>query len=491
MKTDYRNIKNTFFVLIGLAALSGLPSCTKDILDTSPKTDISELTAFSTPEKILAQVNNLYSRLQRAHFYGGRYILFNEQRGDEFSQNSGNAAEGALIWQHTALSTDTFVGNLWSFAYQAINNANIFIDKVQNTTVLDAALRDQYISEAKFIRALSYFVLVQVYARPYASDNGASPGLPLRLTPQTSGGNDDLARSSVAEVYSQVIKDLDEAEAGLPAAYSTAALNASRAHKVTAIALKTRVYLAKADYGRVVAEASKLVPAVAPYAYTAGSLTHRLENNIAAVFSGSYTGNEAIFFLPFNATDSPDSQSALAHNYLGAVIISLNQAGIYANPALSSSASADARRNLITLKNGLNVLSKFPKITTPFTDYIPVIRYAEVLLNYAEAAAETDDLTRAAALLNAVRKRSDAAYSFPDAATSTKGALISTILTERRLELLGEGFRTPDLQRRLQPFPAKTGGIGTVAAVSPTASNYIWPVPADELGTNKLIQPNP
>ncbi|RYE33713.1 MAG: RagB/SusD family nutrient uptake outer membrane protein, partial [Sphingobacteriales bacterium] len=62
--------------------------------------------------------------------------------------------------------------------------------------------------------------------------------------------------------------------------------------------------------------------------------------------------------------------------------------------------------------------------------------------------------------------------------------LINTILTERRIELLGEGFRTFDLQRRLQPLPAKTEGIVNVAEVLPTASNYIWPIPADEQGTN-------
>ncbi len=484
MKTIYQHKKHIAVGLIGGFISLLTPSCTKDILDTEPQTSISELSAYSTPDKVLAQVNNLYYRIQRAQFYGGRYILFNEQRGDEFSQNSGNAAEGALIWQHTALSTDTFVGNLWSLAYQAINNSNIFLDRVGNSTVVSGTLKDQYLAEAKFIRALSYFALVQVYAKPYLTDQGASAGLPLRLTPETSAGNDNLPRSTVAAIYNQIIKDLDEAEAALPTGYSSNALNTSRAHKASAIALKTRVYLAKGDFPKVITEAQKLVPASVPYVYTAGTTTHRLETNIATVFGGSYTGNEAIFFIPFNAQDGPDSQSALAHNYIGAVILSLNSAGIYTNAALSGTASTDARKGLITVKNSLNVLNKFPKSASPFTDYIPVLRYAEVLLNYAEAAAENNDLTTARALLDAVRKRSDASYNFPPAAITLKADLINTILTERRIELLGEGFRTFDLQRRLQPFPAKTGGIGSVAQVLPTASNYIWPIPADEQGTN-------
>ncbi|RZL15570.1 MAG: RagB/SusD family nutrient uptake outer membrane protein, partial [Pedobacter sp.] len=155
MKTIYQHRKHIAVGLIGgIISLLSL-SCTKDILDTEPQTSISELSAYSTPDKVLAQVNNLYYRIQRPNFYGGRYVLFSEQRGEEFSQNSGNAAEGALIWQHTALSTDSFVGDLWSLAYQAINNANIFIDRVGNENVVSGAIKDQYLAEAKFVRALS------------------------------------------------------------------------------------------------------------------------------------------------------------------------------------------------------------------------------------------------------------------------------------------------------------------------------------------------
>ena len=80
-----------------------LGSCRKNILDTQPLTSISEDVAFSTPEKILGQVNNLYSRIQNAGFYGGRQILFNEQRGEEFSQNDPNTSVGAGVWGQNAL----------------------------------------------------------------------------------------------------------------------------------------------------------------------------------------------------------------------------------------------------------------------------------------------------------------------------------------------------------------------------------------------------
>ena len=479
-------IKLVIGTSLSLAIILG--SCKKNLLDTQPKTSISDQVAFSTPEKILAQVNNLYSKMQNAGFYGGRQILFNEQRGEEFSQNDPNSSVGASVWGQNALSNDNLLNNVWTRAYAAINASNILISELTNSTVVSTALRDQYIGEAKFVRAFCYFSLVQTFAQPFAKDNGASAGLPLRLKAETSAGDNDLARSKVAEVYAQIIKDLNEAETGLPESLGTNALNSSRAHKASAIALKTRVYLTKGDYENTLSEAKKIVPDASPYQYVSGTLIHKLETNVSVVYTGSYVGPESVFSIPFNNVDAPDVQSALAASYLGAVVIALNPAGIVSNAALSGAASTDGRKGLIATKSNQKVLAKFPKISVPYTDYIPVIRYAEVLLNYAEAAAESNALVKATALLNAVRKRADPTYVFTPADITGKAALINTILTERRIELLGEGFRTLDLQRRLQTLPSKTGAAGMAPAVAPTANNYIWPLPSDEISTNKLIQ---
>src|SRR5262245_18256881 len=97
-----------FFLVVG---------CTEDILDTEPQTSISESVAFSTPEKILANVYNLYSKVQNQGYYGGRHIIYNEQRGEEFSQNDGNANVGALFWAHNAIGTSQLIGDLWTAAF--------------------------------------------------------------------------------------------------------------------------------------------------------------------------------------------------------------------------------------------------------------------------------------------------------------------------------------------------------------------------------------
>ena len=113
-----------------------------------------------------------------------------------------------------------------------------------------------------------------------------------------------------------------------------------------------------------------------------------------------------------------------------------------------------------------------------------MIRYAEVLLNLAEALARTNGAdTRSIALLNAVRKRAAPAVTL---APATGAALVDAILVERQIELLGEGFRAMDLLRLGLPLPAKPG----VLAVSPSDPQYIWPIPINESVTNTGIQQN-
>lgn len=487
MKTKQHILIKTILLVFFSYLLVG---CNDDYLDTEPKTTVPESEAYSSADKIKAQVNNLYKQLQNQSLYGGRFIIFNEQRADEFAQNDGNAAAGSAVWNNNVASTNEFVNNVWSVAYTAINASNKLIENLNATKLITDAEVKNYIAEAKFVRALCYFSLLQTYAKPYNLDKNAL-GVPLRLTGITTAGNNNIARSTVEEVYSQIITDLNAAEVDLPIHYGTNLLNTSRAKKSTAIALKTRVFLNKNDFENVSIEAAKLVSENAPFQYVSGALLHRLESTIANVFTGSYVGSEAIFSIPFANTtqETPSAQSSLAFNYVKQPIIPLAATGIVSNAVFSS--QTDARTGLIGVSAAnQKVLKKFAISTAPFRDYVPVIRYAEVLLNYAEAEANLNNSSKAIALLQAVRNRSDASYEFPESAINTKEALLQTIATERRIEFLGEGFRLLDLQRNLQTIPAKSGSIGTAPIVLITASNYIWPIPSGEISTNNLMVPN-
>lgn len=488
------------FIYSAVLCLSawGFSSCNRDLLTPIPQTSVADVSAFSTTSRVQTQLLSLYGALKDGNFYGGRAVIYGDIRGEDFINETQNLVTGSDVWAENPTNSTTAVTNLWLYGYLAINKCNLFLDGMAagGSAVVGADAAAQYIAEAKLIRALTYYTMLQYYARPYADGNGAKPGLPLRLTGIKGSGQSNLARSTVADVYAQILKDLNEAETGLPAKYTTDYNNTTRAHKNTAIALKTRVYLSMQNYASVITEANKIVSASAPFS-SPSNVPNALQSDITAVFT-TYTTTESIFSMPMTTTtgDYPGTQNGLAYYYsppaasggVGNGEFSLNANGIIANTGWTAT---DKRRTFIK-QSGTgtavkNWLVKY-KAGSPYTDYVPVIRYSEVLLNLAEAkvrSANTVD-AQAVALLNAVRNRADAATTFTANSFASSTDLINAIMTERRIEFLGEGLRNNDLMRLLQTIPAK----GTALAKAPTENGYIWPISATELALNNLMTDN-
>jgi hypothetical protein len=493
-------IINKYILIFGAGATLSVSSCRRELLTPVPQTSVSDASSFSTASRIQGQLLSLYSAFKGGTFYGGRYVIDGDIRGEDFLNQTSNLITGSDVWALNPTNSATAVLGLWSQAYYTINVCNVFIDGMNagGTAVVGTALGANYIAEAKLIRAVSYYSLLQYYARPYADGNGSKPGLPLRLTGIKAPGLSDLARSTVADVYTQVIKDLNDAETGLPLTYSSAYNNTTRAHRNTAIAFKTRVYLSMQQYANVATEANKIVNATAPFAASTG-VAHSLQANIANVFVSPYTTTESIFSLPMTTTsgDNPGTQNQLAYYYsptsanggVGNGEFALNNLGIIADAGWTAT---DKRRTSFVVQSGSGStlrywLTKY-KTGSPYTDYVPVIRYAEVLLNLAEAKVRTSNTidAQAVALLNAVRNRSDATTTFTVASFATATDLINAILKERRIEFLGEGLRNNDLMRLLQVIPAK----GTAQLKNPSDVGYIWPISATELSLNTLCTDN-
>ncbi|RXK49848.1 RagB/SusD family nutrient uptake outer membrane protein [Aquirufa rosea] len=459
-------------------------SCSKDFLNAVPELDLSDATVFSTPARVLSQVNGLYGSAKSGSLFGGRYLIYNDIRGEEFVNRTTNSVTGYSTYQGNQDPSDTYLAGFWIQGYLTINRANLFLEGLTaNPNAVSSTLAANYRGEAKFIRALTYFSLVQFFAKPYILDKGASPGLPLRLKGETSSSNNNLARSTVAQVYDQILKDLNEAETELPDSYSTALLNTTRAHKNTAIALKTRVLLAKGDYAGVITEANKIVSAAAPFRSTT-RVAHALQADVSAVFKAPYTTTESIFSFPMDATNAPGTQNQLGYYFnAGNVEYYLNtgSTGIYSHPQF---AATDDRKTKLTVAT--TAIARFPSSTkfsgvSPYIDFVPNIRYAEVLLNLAEAEAEAGNLNRAISILNAVHKRSDATYEFTG--LDTKANVVRAILTERRIEFLAEGFRANDVLRRGEPL--NSFGAGTL--IQPSDPRYIYGIPLVETQTNPGI----
>ncbi len=250
------------------------------------------------------------------------------------------------------------------------------------------------------------------------------------------------------------------------------------------------------NYASVITEANKIVSATAPFKSPTG-VANQLQPDITTVFT-AYINPESIFSMPMTTTsgDFPGTQNQLAYYYspttanggVGNAEYSLNPKGIIAEPTWTAT---DKRRSFIkqsgTGATAKNWLIKY-KAASPYTDYVPVIRYAEVLLNLAEAKVRSTNTVdpQAVALLSAVRNRSDAATSYTTASFASATDLANAILLERHIEFLGEGLRNNDLVRLLQTIPAK----GTAPAKAPNESGYIWPISSTELALNNLATDN-
>ena len=479
----------------------GTFSCQTDKLSPVPTTLFSDQVVFSTPARVALQVNNLYAYVKTGGFLGGRFQVYGDIRANDFINRTSNSVTGLGVWNHTETETSqNDVINTWGFAYAAINQINVFLagmDANASKFVAPAFPTDfaasatYYKAEARLLRALSYYSLLQLYARPYADGGGTKPGLPLRLVAETGDINNDLVRSSVVEVYTQILADLNYAEQNLPLTYGAAnsTLNVTRAHRNTAIALKTRVYLSMGRYADVITEANKIVPAIAPFVAPSG-LPNALNASVSAVFATPQETTESILSFPFSSQDTPGTQNQLAYYYLPSTLggngeYGLNAAagGIVSNTGW---AATDSRRTSFVAAVGTEFFLKKYPTGTPYTDKAPVIRYAEVLLNLAEARVRSTSTVdpQALLLLNAVRGRSYAAGVYTGFASAS--AMTDALLLERRIEFLGEGIRNIDLMRLNVTIPGK----GSVPAIEPSNVQYVWPIPSTELATNKLMTRN-
>lgn len=485
-----KNFRIPQFILASFVLL--WTACDKsDKLNPIPSTLISNISAFQTEDRILNQVNGLYASFKGSGFWGSHYIYYSEARAGNFVATHLNPTRGGLSYMMTVDPGTTDVSTVWRQGYQIINGCNVFIEgmEAEGKAVVGDQLGGQYIAEAKFLRGLVYYYLLQMYAEPYQKDNGASPGLPLRLVGNRGLGDYNLKRSTVAEVYAQILTDFNDAQAGLPLQHGTALANTTRAHRNTVLAAKSNVYLAMGKYDDVISVSTDLVPQQAPYVASSG-VAHAMSANPVAVFRPPYTTTESILSMPFSSSDVPGTSLGNAYLPDGTNAVGLGTSGggdfyLLENGVIASAdwKETDKRRQLIFVtasgpNTGRAWSAKYVQ-GSPYTDYVPVIRYAQVLLNLAEALAQKNGVdNRALALLNAVRQRSDETTTLT---ASTKEQLIELILHERNIEFLGEGIRNLDLVQRLQPIPAKAPvGATPIPSVQPGTPNYIWPIPTSE-----------
>jgi hypothetical protein len=500
-------------------------SC-QDLTDLQPADSFSEATAFSSAKRAELAVIGMYNAAQSGSYAGGqvRGYPFGAAAIQQSDMRGEDMVNQALFFAITneATYTPTTLNNVWMWntLFTLINQANITIEGVQKAATDGLITREAalaYEGEAKFLRALANHELLLNFARPFSDNNGSSPGVPIRDFAVNSPATVDKAvatgRNTVAEVYNFILSDLDFAETNLPATRA-GNLRIVRAVKGAAIGLKTRVKLHKQDWAGVISEANKIVSASAPFSSSIGA--YKLTATANGPFANMYS-EEALFSIENNAQDNPGVNGALAA--MGGNPSLGGRGLIVLGPILFNLQDwklEDTRRNLLN-NNGRSYFSaKFSDYTNR-SDNAPILRYAEVLLNLAEAEARVNGATpRAIDLLNSVRGRALPSGTYTSADFATSKDLIAKILVERRIEFAAEGRRWADIHRLALDPDFTTGGIPAkmtfgnatfatynwagnptltknIAAVPYADYKFLWPIPADELARNPTLasQQNP
>lgn len=455
-------------------------SCKKSFVDLVPPTQIITASFYKTKADIDAGVNAAYGSLQPIYF---DMFIFTEVATD--NTFTPPEAIGAGHGDYDVLPvpvTQLHIATIWNKLYTSIARSNIVLDRIDAIS-MDATLKTRYKAELKFIRALAYFNLVRLFG-----------GVPL-ITKEVASVDDlyTYGRETVDNVYTQIIKDLQEADADLPPSY--AGVDVGRVTKYAAKALLGEVYLTKKQYAQAVTKFQEVISASTYSLLPNYTDIFRADNgnNAEVIFSIQYTkggiGEGSPFANRFVPPFSTTTSGILVGQAIGYSQLTPNLANSF-DPADKRKTASVGSLTYYYTKKYLDVPSSDHDADN---DWI-VIRYADVLLMYAEALNETSSLSEAITNLNLVRARAGlppkTIVDVPDQA-----AFRLAVENERRWELSMEGHRWFDLARteRLKPVMDTYYALNDVnrGTATLTLQPYalLFPIPKIEVDKNPTKVP--
>ncbi|PHS68399.1 MAG: RagB/SusD family nutrient uptake outer membrane protein [Flavobacterium sp.] len=385
--------------------------------------------------------------------YGGQTYIASELIG----------SSGELIWNGTfndgqqyidksMLSSNGMVSTLMADNYDVINQVNTVLFGLD--LFEDQDRRKRVEGEAKFLRGLEHFDLVRFFGKQYQSGGGNSQlGVSILLT-TTLNEIVENPRSSVEEVYNQVINDLNDAVSLLPNS------NGVFADKYAAKALLARVYLQQQKYSSARDAANEVIQ----------NSGHSLTADFDAAFNNDTDSSEDIFAIQVTLQ--------AGSNTMNTFWATQANGGRPGNPDIaisddfiSSYDANDDRGNYFYTGNGGNATTKWINRNAN----VPLLRLAEMYLIRAECNQRLNTSIGDSPLndVNRLRNRANA--------PELNSVSLDDILIERRFELAFEGHLLHDVKR-----------LGLTAGGLPSDSNkLVLPIPEDELNTNANSSQNP
>lgn len=477
-------MKRTLYIylLIGLTTLS---SCVD--LNESSKSNITTNDFYKSESEAVSAVNAIYScmftpesdMLASGVLFNRQLMMFEMATDDYVAGPRTRKADIVDMSNLNFTANNLAIEYSWEYTYQAINLANIAIDRITKMTSgeISSDMQSRLIYEAKFFRAWNYFNLVRWFG-----------DVPLVLHETTTLDDKSIhpSQSSEEEVYAQIISDFTDAE-NLPNSYSGADIG-----RPTSGAAKTfliKVYITRQEWLKAIALSEELITSsrYALFDNYSDVFNPAKKNQVEDIFSEQFDGTNGYTLHRLAQTTAPNEAP-----FNGDYVDAPNQK----SDLLNCFDKNDTRENVTFVKELANpntgsmvTLSevhfhKYWDATVPFDQAkssvnVPIIRYADVLLMYAEALNEVNRQDDAYTYINKIRSR---AKISPLTEGLSTGQFRDSLFQERRKEFVLEYQRWFDLSRR--------GSAEYIKALKAAGKNNVaahhihFPIPQRELDLN-------
>ena len=466
-----------YIYIIGLIVI--VMSCSDAFIDLAPISSQSPENFYRTENDIEQAVIATYDALQDGDQYGGDgFDHFMEVVSDNtFNDNTTQSGGARANFDNFNMSSSNFMLNdTWNSCYRGIQRCNIVLNRMDAVN-LNADIANVRKGEVKFIRALTYFNLVRIWGDvPLVLEEISDPFLAF-----------EHVRASSNTVYDQIIKDLQEAILALPVNQGTSDIG--RVTKGAAQTLLGKVYLTQGKFSESASALKQVID----------GKNYILLNKFADVFNVNNKNNaESIFEVQYKSGTNSEGNNTT-------------------DPTQKTDVNNRPSRNIVKLFRE-NLDDRFEasvQITTTepyskkridsrgsdgtFGFNTMVLRYADVLLMYAEALNELGYQANGQAFdyLNMVRSRSHAT-TYSSTGLPTQASFRDAIALERRLELAFENHRWFDLLRTGKALEvmnsANKGGLSENAASGlpfvMKAHQILFPLPQVQIDASggKLVQ---
>jgi hypothetical protein len=466
-----------------LITMSTLVSCKKLIqIPVNPSTQITREQQFADSASVMSAVAGVYSYGAGSGSipYGDANLTITTSLSANEITYTGRYWDVGVFSSYTVNPLTSEVSSLWASHYSSIYAVNDVLHGITNNSSLSASFVKQMTGEMDVVRAFYYFYLTNLFG-----------GVPLVISTDYNT-TAQLPQATQAAVYTQILTDLNDAVKKLTAAYPTyqstsgeVSSGPERPNLYTAIALMAKVHLYQGNWQAAYTEADSVIK------YGGFSL----EPNLSDVFlDGS---KEAIWQLPI---ESATSGSKEAQDFLPYASWQTPNF-IVTDSLLNQFETGDQRlitymgKSIITVsstkKNTYYYPAKYKDRmpTDPATDYM-MMRFAEVLLIQAEAAAEMNkNLSVAVTDINLIRNRAGLVSVYP----TTAGDVLTAVRKERRTEMCFEwGNRWFDLNRTINDSKyLPNGNINNVLKGYNPMKDGIYPVPQSQIIVNTHLIQNP